>query len=836
MRTSSRPIHKVIEPETLYVDPEEPAGLRIERLINGRYELIRPLGEGGFSWVFLARHAQIPSLRVAVKIMKTTDGADPRALKRLEREANMTALSHGKNTVKVLDMGVTNEGHPFLALEFVRGIPLRHLLALRGPLDDLSAAHLGVQILEGLQEAHSQGLVHRDLKPSNIFVVQSEGERASVCLLDFGIARFADTNHDRLLTTDGEIACTPHYASPEALGGKAEARSDLYSVGLILAELLDGRPVVHDDNTFIAASKNLSEDNHALSTRVMSSPLAEVITRAIHKKADERFSSAETMLQALRSIQSQLELRGDELTLDVVELIAEYNDQPETDPSTQWISMANQVADRHTLSRRQAPYLLDQHTKPSEVLQLEYESQRETLRLKRLTVVLAFVLLLTGILVAASLYVASLQGAPGDAASAAAAALPTAAHVEVASANDEPLVIDQDIDSDTVWREGQTLRLRGTVFVKNAASLTIEPGVTVLGETGAALIVTPNATLHARGRVDAPITFTSARGDNAAPGDWGGVVLLGDAPTNRGRAIVEGVRTESDLAYYGGDDVRGSCGVLEYVRIAWAGYEVFANNELNGLTMAGCGEGTIVRYLHVHGTLDDAVEVFGGTPDLKYVLITEPGDDGLDWDEGWQGRAQFIAISMKRAGDNAIEADSNIDDHDALPRSMPTIANLSIFGPKDEKSGDRAMVLRRGTGGHFVNTLITGFANDPIDVRDDATVEAILRGEMSFRDLLIWGDGAAIRFADESVDDDDKGFDEATFFESAAGTRFNVSPGTLIRAASGVLVPEPAPHLESTARLPEDEFFERGARYIGAFRPGVRETWAEGWTLPGVFD
>lgn len=834
MRTDSRMPHKVIEPETVYVNQGPTVGLRIERVINGRYELLRPLGEGGFSWVFLARHAQIPSLRVAIKIMKATDGDDPRAMKRLEREANMTALSHGKHTVKVLDMGVTAEGHPFLALEFVRGVPLRHLLAERGPMDERSVAHLGVQILDGILEAHSRGLIHRDLKPSNIFVVQAEGEKASVCILDFGIARFANTNHDRLLTTDGEIACTPHYAAPEALTGKAEARSDLYSVGLILAEMLDGVPVVRDENTFVAASKNLSEDSHILSTRVLQSPIASVVARAIHKEISKRFESAEEMLVSLRSILHQLELSGESDTLDVLELIEAYNEHSEEFRDSTWISMSNTINEERSTNRSKAPFVFETNTTPSEVIQFEIENRRETLKLRRLTILLAFVLLLTALLIAATLAVTAMRKSEKEPNPLAYASDAPATNPLVPDPT--PFVVDSNISSDTVWREGETIRLRGVIYITNSASLTIEPGVTILGETGAALIVTPNAMLHARGRVDAPITFTSARGENASPGDWGGVVLLGDAPTNRGRAVVEGVRGNSDLAYYGGDDVQGSCGVLEYVRIAWAGYEVFANNELNGLTMAGCGHGTIVRNLHVHGTLDDAVEVFGGSPDLKYVLITEPGDDGLDWDEGWTGRAQFVAISMKHSGDNAIEADSNIDDHNATPRSMPTIANLTIFGPRDEESGDRAMVLRRGTGAKFFNTLIMGFASDPIDVRDSATVDTILRGGLRFQELMIWADGQPLVFADESMDDDDDGFDEATYFESVAGDRFNQSPGTLVRTSAGILIPEQNPVLVSNVALPEDEFFERSARYLGAFRPGSAEHWTDGWILEGVFE
>lgn len=842
MDTSSR-LQPSVDPATLYMDPEASSGpAHLEPIVGGRYELIRPLGEGGFSWVFLARHAQIPSLRVAIKILKTNDGHDPRAMLRLEREAEMTAMLQGRNTVKVLDLGVTEGGHPYLAMEFVRGIPVRYLLTKHGPLGTLTVAYLAKDILDSLVEAHSQGLVHRDLKPSNIFVLQERGQRAVACVLDFGIARFETPSSDDSATIGNALACTPHYAAPEVLKGQAEARSDLYALGLIMAEMLDGIAIVGDENTFVAATRHLSDDHHTLGVRTRNSALAPIVAIAINKSIDGRFHSAEEMRQVLITLIGKLEATGVRDSLDCLSLIEDYNEGVDVSrPLSSPISLRTGAAKRAYAYHTQATHpsagrpfdpISERHfEKTQEAAHLaELHAALERSKFKRLLTILAFVLTLTLLFLVAGVVLLRQQQAE-EAATARRAEPAGAAAVEAA----HDVVVEGTINVDTTWHASTVYRLRGIVFVEDAARLTIEPGTTIIGETGAALVFTPNAMIYARGRADAPITFTSSRGAAAAAGDWGGVVLLGDAPINAARGHVEGVPADDPRGYYGGDDVTGSCGLMEYVRIAYAGYEVFANNELNGLTLAGCGEGTIIRNLHVHASLDDGVEIFGGTPDLRYIVITDPGDDGLDWDQGWNGNAQFVAIIMRNNGDNGIEADSNTENHNALPRSMPTLSNVTIIGPNDEATGDRAMVLRRGTGARFINTLVMGFPSDPIDVRDTATVAALTRGELRFDGLWLYGGPNGLRFDDESATDDDGGFDETSYFERVAGARYDEPLVDMLRSAQGVPIPQASPLMQSTAQIPEDEFFDRSARYIGAFRPGHRDTWMDGWVFDAAF-
>lgn len=220
--------------------------------------------------------------------------------------------------------------------------------------------------------------------------------------------------------------------------------------------------------------------------------------------------------------------------------------------------------------------------------------------------------------------------------------------------------IKGSISSDTTWYAETKYYLNGPVFIEGKTRLTIQPGTQIFGEFESTLVVTREAEIYARGQNDKSIIFTSAKPVGTRQrGDWGGIILLGNAPTNRLEANIEGIDENDPRGRFGGQREDNSCGVLEYVRIEFAGFEVFADNELNGLTMGGCGHNTIARYIHVHRAADDGIEMFGGTADLKHILITGAKDDSLDWDMGWRGRVQFMVIQQYNdAGDNGFEADN----------------------------------------------------------------------------------------------------------------------------------------------------------------------------------
>ncbi len=402
------------------------------------------------------------------------------------------------------------------------------------------------------------------------------------------------------------------------------------------------------------------------------------------------------------------------------------------------------------------------------------------------------------------------------------------------------LTVASAITEDTVWPEGAAVYLQGLVYVETGAHLRIEPGVTVHGEDGSALVVTRDGLITARGREDAPIVFTSSKPvGSRAPGDWGGLVLLGDAPVNLSDAVVEGVPDGETRGAFGGNDPTSNCGVLEYVRVEFTGFEVYTDNELNGITMAGCGSKTIVRHVQSHKGKDDGIEIFGGTVDIKNVVITEAGDDGLDIDMGWTGRGQFIVIAQGSwDGDNGIEADNLEDAHDSLPRSQPTLYNLTILGADDPKVSQRGMNLRRGVGLHLRNALLGWFPKEAFDLRDEAS-DRIATGELTMDGVALWTIGAdgETWFTDESApaDDDDGGLDELTWLQGIADA------GTVILGEDPLLsgVPDGHPRggwmpgagspLSDGVRLPEQEFFDQGADYIGAVRPGATKGWWEGW-------
>lgn len=399
--------------------------------------------------------------------------------------------------------------------------------------------------------------------------------------------------------------------------------------------------------------------------------------------------------------------------------------------------------------------------------------------------------------------------------------------------------VSGSITASTHWGADRTWILDGIVYVENKARLTIDAGTRVLGLPGAALVITRGSTLDARGTAEKPVIFTSAQPEGARTrGDWGGLVLLGAAPVNRANAQIEGV-PENDLrGQFGGADPSHNCGVITHTRIEFAGYEVYKDNELNGLTLGGCGSNTLIDHVQVHQALDDGVEVFGGNVDLRHVLITGAGDDALDWDMGWQGRVQFLAVQQHSSiGDNAFEGDSNKSNPDALPRSHPVMYNVTLVSPRSHEKHQRAMTLRRGTAGEFHNLIIEGFSGETLDVRDGSTVTQAMTGSLVIDHAIIHriGQRGLSWFESEHrSSDDDSGFDEATWVSAGGNVLFGTDP-LLPREASRMSNPSFVPATSSPARSgaaqpPQGEFWDEAADYLGAFRPGTTRPWTVGWT------
>jgi hypothetical protein len=409
----------------------------------------------------------------------------------------------------------------------------------------------------------------------------------------------------------------------------------------------------------------------------------------------------------------------------------------------------------------------------------------------------------------------------------------------------EETLVDSEIKADTKWSCDKLYILTDLIFITGDSTLTVEAGTVVQGDSGSALISTRGSKLVTEGTKDAPVVFTSSADvGSRVGGDWGGVVMLGSATINvtGGENRVEGIEATDDRGLYGGDADEGSCGSLKYTRIEYGGFELSIDNELNGLTLGGCGSDTSISYVQVHRGNDDAIEVFGGAPQLDHIVMTGNADDGLDADLGNQVKVQFLVLQQDPiAADSAFEWNNQTDgDVDADPRSMPTVYNATLIGTNDAAGVQNGMVLRGGTAGIIRNSIITGFPVSGVDVREVSTVAGtdvdplILTVENSlFFDNGPNGDTFEIEPTDGTTNDDDGAFVEEDFFTDAArhnvfdedpklGDAFSLTAPDFVPAAS-------SPAKDGAATPPNDGFFDTKAKYMGAFEPGG-DDWTEGWT------
>jgi hypothetical protein len=398
--------------------------------------------------------------------------------------------------------------------------------------------------------------------------------------------------------------------------------------------------------------------------------------------------------------------------------------------------------------------------------------------------------------------------------------------------------VSGEITADTTWDADTTYILDDLTFVVQNATLTIEPGTTIKGGgVGSALIVTRGSRLVAEGTAANPIVFTSNIPEGLRDaGDWGGVALLGAAAVNVEGPQLEGIEALGDRGSYGGTADDSNCGTLKYVRIEFAGFEFSTDNELNGLTLAGCGTGTTVDFVQVHRGSDDGIEIFGGKADIKHMVLTNIQDDSLDWDFGWTGRAQFLAIRHDEAtSDAGFEADNGNPSTDVSPRSAPTIYNVTLVG--GEGSSSPGMVLRRGTWGLINNAIVTGFPVSGVDIRDAFSVDGteVTPPALAIANSIFFqngADGTEHGDADgDGDDDDDESFDENAFLRTEAlANRFDVDPQ--LPDAANVTAPNLVPPADSpaaTGGATPPAGFDVSATYVGAFEPGGTD-WTDGWT------
>jgi hypothetical protein len=399
---------------------------------------------------------------------------------------------------------------------------------------------------------------------------------------------------------------------------------------------------------------------------------------------------------------------------------------------------------------------------------------------------------------------------------------------------DKPvIVVTGEVRGAETWINSNYYVLRGAVFVRDGATLTIQAGTRVIGESGSVgtLIIERGGRLMAIGTATAPIVFTSDQPPGTRNrGDWGGIIINGRAPVNLEGGEGAG---EGDTGIYGGDNPNDNSGVLRYLRVEFSGIEFSPDNELNGIAFQGVGRGTQVDFVQAHMSRDDAIEFFGGTVDMKHAVMSNAADDSLDWTFGWTGRVQFAAITQRGDdADNGIEADNNEFNNNVLPRSNPQIYNITLCGDPDRNEGGespRAANIRRGTAFTIRNFLVTGFKSVgfQIETSNTATTGQVDNGTSQMGAGVAWNIPTPMH---SSV---------MTYINSGRfpNIRINQDPGLPTAACANHAAPNFQPVSEATLAggqlapmmPPNDGFFEV-TTYIGAVAPAPEPNWMDGWT------
>ncbi len=446
--------------------------------------------------------------------------------------------------------------------------------------------------------------------------------------------------------------------------------------------------------------------------------------------------------------------------------------------------------------------------------------------------------------------------------------------------------VTADITQNTTWSSNNIYQLTRIISVANGATLTIQPGTRIIG--GAitqgqappvtALMVLRGARVNAVGTAEEPIVMTSAASEgNRFPGDWGGLIIVGNARSNRtGRVVVEGPAPADTVSWGNGNADNDNSGDYRYMRVEFAGAAAQLNVELNSFSMYSVGSGTRMEYLQAIRGLDDMFEWFGGTVDGRYLVSYESGDDHFDSAEGYRGRNQFMIalqtgprVSPRQGNPGALSSEQSGFENDgcgsaagscalgfnSTPYSMPVFANFTVIGPgpgvlpvRAGGDGGLGANIRRGTGGVWVNGVLARWPEAAISIFDPETDQRITEDSLNLRNLV---------FADNNRDYDAVGannrFGQATKFANsqirttatAAHTLFVNVPAAATpvtnnfdfdwRPATGSILRTGGTGTTFPGRIPQrvTNFFGgtmESTSYIGAIDPAATMEWYAGWT------
>jgi hypothetical protein len=436
------------------------------------------------------------------------------------------------------------------------------------------------------------------------------------------------------------------------------------------------------------------------------------------------------------------------------------------------------------------------------------------------------------------------------------------------------------INADTVLRKQNTYILKGLVYMVGNHTMTVEAGTTVKGSFSgsdvAALIITRGSKLVAVGTAAEPIIFTSAS-PNPQSGDWGGIVLCGKAPINTSFTTSTGTinglfQIEGGIDNANGDGLAGSgdavapspvaddnSGILQYVRIEFAGYAFQPDKEINSLTLAAVGSGTTIDHVQVVYAKDDAYEWFGGTVNCKYLIAYKTQDDDFDTDNGFSGKVQFGLIIRDSliadiSNSEAFESDNNASGTTVTPKTTAIFSNITAIGPRATLTNVGSALfrgaahIRRNTGISIFNSIIMGW---PRGIEIDATTgtSTMLNIEDStirLRNITLAGNTVNTRFVGTvgNTITTDAAF--ATWYTSAYYNNdilTNCSDAKLIQPFN-YSAPDPTPFAGSNgnqkiltgggftdAKFTNDTFFDKTVVFRGGIAPaGELASWWKGWT------
>lgn len=411
---------------------------------------------------------------------------------------------------------------------------------------------------------------------------------------------------------------------------------------------------------------------------------------------------------------------------------------------------------------------------------------------------------------------------------------------------DGEINVSGNIEADTTWVNTKVYRVSGLVYVRNNATLRIEPGTFVIGMPGSqppsAIVVTRSGRIVAAGTRSRPIIMTSSQPfGRRKPGDWGGLILLGRATNNwpNGEGPIEGLPDSPDSRYGGNDDTH-DCGTLRYVRVEFAGAEFQPNNEVNGITWGSCGTRTVSEYLQVTYGFDDAFEWFGGTNNAKYLVGSYARDDYFDAQIGWRGKVQHaVAIVNGDNGNRGFEVDNNETNHGLTPLNKPQFYNVTLVGAghlftqsADEGTGVAGVFLRRGAAGVYNNLLVYNWITAGLDLRDDRTLQNLDSGDLAVNGLLLWDNGKSGN--KPNTLDGQVTTAAQPFASGRRGQARNVLVADpMLRRPLEYSDPDFRPSLGSPVfranwvQPPDDGFFDQWATWSGAFGD---INWTEEWT------